>query len=193
MAGLLRFSVLCILRARGAGHFGAVAHAVATLEADSFDHLCGPDQPLPNEGVITIIGPGTDLGVALLLRRADASYEVIETEGGHIDFAPLDAVEDRILAELRTKFGRVSVERLVSVPGLLNIFEAAFKQPSSARQTDRQLWASALDGHDLSSVGALERFCMCLGATAGDLALAYGASAVLIGGGIGQRLARCLP
>jgi glucokinase len=53
--------------------FGAVAHAVATLEAGSFKHLCGPEQPLPREGVITIIGPGTGLGVALLVRRANGS------------------------------------------------------------------------------------------------------------------------
>jgi glucokinase len=172
--------------------FGAVAHAVATLEAGSFKHLCGPDQPLPPQGVITIIGPGTGLGVALLIRRADGSYDVVETEGGHIDFAPLDAVEDRILAELRTRFGRVSVERLVSGPGLLNIFEGS-EQRSPAGRTDRELWTSALNGNDPLALAALERFCMCLGATAGDLALAHGAAAVVIGGGIGQRLAGYLP
>jgi glucokinase len=173
--------------------FGAVAHAVAVLKADSFKHLCGPDKPLSPEGIITIIGPGTGLGVALLNRRADGSYEVIETEGGHIDFAPLDAVEDRILAELRTRFGRVSVERVVSGPGLLNIYEAGVASRSLAGRTDRELWNSALIGDDPLAVTALERFCMCLGAAAGDLALAHGASAVVIGGGIGQRLAEYLP
>ena len=52
--------------------------------------------------------------------RTSAGYEVIETEGGHIDFAPLDEVEDKILADLRRSFRRVSVERLVSGPGLAN-------------------------------------------------------------------------
>ena len=61
--------------------FGAVAHAVATLSEDSFEHLCGPDRPLPSEGMISLLGPGTGLGVAQLLRR-DGGYEVIETEGG---------------------------------------------------------------------------------------------------------------
>ena len=76
--------------------FGAVAHAVATLGDEHFQHVCGPDRPLPDEGVISIVGPGTGLGVAALLRKR-GHYEVIETEGGHVDFAPLDALEDRIL------------------------------------------------------------------------------------------------
>ncbi len=50
--------------------------------------------------MISVIGPGTGLGVAALL-SAREDYEVIETEGGHVDFAPLDSLEDRILAELR--------------------------------------------------------------------------------------------
>ena len=49
---------------------------------------------------------------------------MIETEGGHVDFAPLDTLEDRILAELRNSFRRVSVERLVSGRGLMNIYGA---------------------------------------------------------------------
>jgi glucokinase len=83
--------------------FGAVAHAVATLGDEHFRHLCGPGRPLPDEGVTSIVGPGTGLGVAALLRTGDG-YEVIETEGGHIDFAPLDVLEDRILVELRRSF-----------------------------------------------------------------------------------------
>ena len=175
--------------------FGAVAHAVAALDANSFAHLCGPGGPLASEGVITVIGPGTGLGVALLHRRADSSYEVIETEGGHIGFAPADGVEDSMLAELRAKFGRVSAERVVSGPGLLNIYEAlgAAEQRPSAQRIDRELWTAALTGADSLAVAALERFCLCLGAVAGDLALAHGASAVVIGGGIGQRLSDYLP
>ena len=76
--------------------FGAVAYAVATLPPEHFSHLCSPDRPLPNEGVTSIVGPGTGLGVAALLKKPD-HYEVIETEGGHVDFAPLDAIEDMLL------------------------------------------------------------------------------------------------
>src|SRR5206468_9139748 len=80
--------------------FGAVAHAVAALPDQHFRHLCGPDRPLPKEGVISIVGPGTGLGIAALLRKSD-HYEAIETEGGHVDFAPLDSLEDKILTQLR--------------------------------------------------------------------------------------------
>ena len=175
--------------------FGAVAHAIAALDASFFRHLCGPDTPLASEGVITVIGPGTGLGVALLYRKADRSYEVIETEGGHIAFAPLDSVDDQILAELRAKFGRVSVERVVSGPGLLNIYEAigAPEQRTLSSLDGPEVWAAALEGTDPLATTALERFCLCLGAIAGDLALAHGASAVVIGGGIGKRLADYLP
>ena len=174
--------------------FGAVAHAVAGLDGGAFQTLCGPDRPLPGEGVVTILGPGTGLGVAALLRRRD-SYDVIESEGGHIDFAPLDSLEDRILAHLRASLRRVSVERLISGRGLMNIYEALSTiegLPPTIRD-DQSLWAAALDGSDSLAAAALDRFCLCLGAVAGDLALVHGASAVVIGGGVGLRLADHLP
>src|SRR5207248_10991512 len=104
--------------------FGAVAHAPSVLKADDFLHLRGPERIVPDEGVVTVLGPGTGLGVSILLRHRDHSYEVLETEGGHIDFAPLDSLEDRILSELRKGFRRVSVERIISGRGLYNIYEA---------------------------------------------------------------------
>ena len=49
--------------------FGAVAHAVAQAGAEHFRHLCGPNDPLPETGVVSIVGPGTGLGVEQLIRR----------------------------------------------------------------------------------------------------------------------------
>lgn len=174
--------------------FGAVAHAVAALGTSGFSHICGPDEPLPPEGVITIVGPGTGLGVAALLRH-DGQYDVIETEGGHVDFAPLDGLEDKILAELRKSFRRVSVERLVSGRGLVNIYEAlgAIEKRPLEIHDDKALWAAALDGSDSLAAAALDRLCLTLGAVAGDMALAQGAKALVIGGGLGSRLAEHLP
>ena len=174
--------------------FGAVAHAVAALDASAFRSLCGPD-PFPTQGVITVLGPGTGLGVAALLRHADGSYDVIETEGGHVDFAPLDSLEDRILVELRERFRRVSIERLISGRGLMNIYEAlgAIENRLIEIRDDKAVWAAALEGRDSLAAAALDHFCLCLGAVAGDLALAQGASAVVIGGGLGLRLADHLP
>jgi glucokinase len=174
--------------------FGAVAHAVATLGDEHFSHLCGPDHALPDEGVISIVGPGTGLGVAALLRKRDY-YEVIETEGGHIDFAPLDALEDKILKQLRRHFRRVSVERVAAGQGLWNLYEAlgALEKRDLTFHDDKELWPAALEGSDGLATAALDRLCLTLGAVAGDMALAQGASAVVIAGGVGLRLADYLP
>jgi glucokinase len=174
--------------------FGAVAYAVATLGDDDFRHVCGPERPLPDEGMISIVGPGTGLGVAALLRKPD-HYEVIETEGGHVDFAPLDSLEDRILAELRRSFRRVSVERIASGRGLWNLYEAlgTLEGQQLKFRDDKQLWEAALDGSDSLANAALDRLCLTLGAVAGDMALAQGAAGVVIAGGVGLRIADYLP
>lgn len=169
--------------------FGAVAHAVAQFGPEYFDHLCGPPGPMPETGVTSILGPGTGLGVAQLVRSRDG-YQVIETEGGHIDFAPLDALEDRILAYLRRSFRRVSVERIAAGSGLVNLYNAIASIESKAVQhpDDKAIWTAALDGTDPLAIAALDRFFLTLGAVAGDLALAHGANAVVVAGGLGYRL-----
>ncbi|HYI43253.1 MAG TPA: glucokinase [Sphingomicrobium sp.] len=175
--------------------FGAVAHAVATLDGSAYRHLCGPERGLPEEGIVTILGPGTGLGVAALMRHADGSYDVIETEGGHVDFAPLDPLEDAILVQLRKSFRRVSVERLISGRGLVNIYDAlaAIENRPATIRDDKALWAAALEGRDSLAAAALDHLCLCLGAVTGDLALAHGAHAVVLGGGLGARLSDYLP
>jgi glucokinase len=174
--------------------FGAVAYAVATLPNEDFRHLCGPDGPLPRQGVVSIIGPGTGLGVAALLRKSD-HYEVIETEGGHVDFAPLDSLEDKILVQLRRNFRRVSVERVVAGQGLPNLYEAlaAIEKLDVSIHDEKDLWTAALTGTDSLATAALDRLCLSLGAVAGDLALAQGANSVVIAGGVGLRLSEYLP
>jgi glucokinase len=144
--------------------------------------------------MVTILGPGTGLGVAALL-LGPAGPQVIETEGGHTDFAPLDVLEDRILAELRRSFRRVSVERILSGRGLMNLYEAlaSIEDRPAEIHDEKALWAAAMDGTDSLAAAALDRFCLTLGAVAGDLALAQGASAVAIGGGLGFRLKDHLP
>ena len=175
--------------------FGAVAHAVAVLGDEHVQHICGPERPFPDEGVISVVGPGTGLGVAALLKRAGGDYDVIETEGGHVDFAPLDALEDKILVELRRNFRRVSIERIVSGRGLWNVYDAlcAIENRPLAFHDDKALWGAALEGSDSLAAAALDRLCLSLGAVAGDMALAQGSAAVAIGGGVGFRLGPVLP
>jgi glucokinase len=174
--------------------FGAVGHAVARLESRHFRDLCGPLGPLPEAGVISIVGPGTGLGVSALLRRHDR-YDVVETEGGHMGFAPIDRLDDQILAQLRTRFGRVSVERVASGPGLWNLYQAlgVIEGRSPECRSETRLWEAALDGSDSLARAALDRLCLNLGAVAGDVALAHGAAAVVIAGGVGARIADFLP
>ena len=174
--------------------FGAVAHAVARCDPAHLKHICGPDRDLPEKGAISVLGPGTGLGVAYVI-RSDHEYHVGETEGGHIDFAALDSIEDNILKHLRNRFRRVSAERVVSGPGLNNIYGALaiLEDRSVAQVDDKTLWASALEGSDSLAAAALDRFCLSLGAVAGDIALAQGATGVVIGGGVGLRLIDHLP
>ncbi|MBN2971873.1 glucokinase [Roseomonas aeriglobus] len=170
--------------------FGAVGHAVAQVPESDFLHLCGPDGALPDKGMITVCGPGTGLGVAGVLRVGDDGYHVVETEGGHTDFAPLDKIEDAILAHARGIFNRVSVERIVAGPGIVVIYEtlAAIEGRAVQRLDDKAIWTMALEGSDSLAMAALDRFCLSLGAVAGDLALSHGPKGVVIAGGLGLRL-----
>jgi glucokinase len=173
--------------------FAAVGYAVAQVADEHLAHLCGPDVAIPATGTISIIGPGTGLGVAHVLRTA-GDYHVNATEGGHLDFAPVDAIEDAILARLRKRYRRVSTERIVSGPGLVEIYEALASLEGRAVQSleDKALWTLALTGEDSLAVAATDRFCMSLGSVAGDIALAQGGSSVVIAGGLGLRIADTL-
>ena len=173
--------------------FAAVAHAVAQLGADDFDHFAGPDTPPADARLTSIIGPGTGLGVAQLLRDG-GHYHVIATEGGHIGFSPLDANEAQVAARVAAAHGRCSIERLVSGAGLAAIAEtlAANAGHRLPPRDDKALWIAALAGDDPLLDEAVEIFCRIWGSVTGDLALAHGAEAVVLAGGIGARLAHRL-
>ena len=170
--------------------FGAVGHAVARAGAEHFLHLTGPEQDLPASGTLSIVGPGTGLGVAHVWRDGAGHYRVQATEGGHIDFAPLDSIEDAVLARLRQRYRRVSVERVVSGPGIVDIYEAlaGLEGKSIQQLDDRTLWQLGTSGEDSLAAAAVDRFCLSLGSVAGDIALAQGGSGVVIAGGLGLRI-----
>lgn len=174
--------------------FEAVAHAVSRLPDENLPLLFGEDRPFPQDGGVTILGPGTGLGVAMIAYD-DGQPHVMATEGGHLDFAPLDHTEERILAYLRDKFLRVSTERIVSGPGLNYIYKAlaTIGHDRVVLMEDPELWQTALDGSDAFARSALERFCLCYGSIAGDLALAHGPHSVVLAGGLTQRMRDFLP
>lgn len=169
--------------------FEAVAHAVSRLPAENLELLFGPDRPFPKNGSVTILGPGTGLGVAIIAYDEGVPH-VLATEGGHMDFAPLDPLETHLLDHLRSKFMRVSTERIVSGPGLNNIYQglAIQNQEKVALLSDADLWAAALDGSIPLARTALDRLCLSFGSVAGDLALAHGPHAVVLAGGLTQRI-----
>jgi len=107
-------------------------------------------------------------------------------EGGHSAFAPEDEVEIEILRRLTARFGEVSIERVVSGPGLFNLYQALADmagKPASLTAPD-QVTHAGLAGPGLAR-DALGRFCAILGSVAGNLALAMGAQGgVYISGGI---------
>jgi glucokinase len=167
--------------------FGAVAHAVSILPPDALSLLAGPTGDLPEDGITTVLGPGTGLGVAILSRRG-GRVEVIETEGAHIAFAPQTAVEGEIARAVRARHGRCSVERIVSGPGLFEIYASLGRSDSDAPDAGI-LWATALDGTDPLASESLDILIGCLGAAAGDLSLAHGSMLVVITGGLANRMA----
>lgn len=171
--------------------FGAVAWAVPALSPDDAVHLYGPSV-LPPTSPVTVIGPGTGLGVALLVGGDREGWRVIETEGGHATFAPV-IEEDRLIARwLDSLHGRTSNERVLCGTGLAQI-DAVMRdpdRPAGAKPVLRdpaEVVRLALEGHDVPARRALARFCAILGAVCGDAALMHGARSVMIAGGIVPR------
>ncbi len=168
--------------------FVAMAHGVTAMPRDRLVHLSGRDTGLPDAGTISVIGPGTGLGVAQISRGDD--MRIIATEGGHIGFAPVDEADDAVLARLRLRFGRVSAERVVSGPGLGALHQAlaAIAGREAPERDDAALWQAALGGEDDLAAQALGRLCLSYGTVAGDLALAHGATCVVLTGGLTGRM-----
>lgn len=169
--------------------FGAMAHAVHALDAHNFTHVCGPDVPLPDHGAISVLGPGTGLGVAVL-QRTRAGPVILETEGAHIHFAPLNKTERLVSERVGAEYGRTSIERIVSGPGLGAIVRAM--APGDDRD-DATLWYQAIAGEERLLRDALDLFLDSYGAAAGDLSLAHGAMGVALTGGLTNRLLPLIP
>jgi glucokinase len=169
--------------------FGAVAHTVSVMDAGDLVALTGPGD-LPAKGITSVIGPGTGLGVSILDRRA-GGVSIIETEASHIGFCPLDPEEEELSDALAARYGRVSVERVVSGPGLIDIYRflgGGDWEPNKAGG----LWDAAISGADPLAEKALAILVRCFGAAAGDIALAHGAMGVAITGGLAGSIVHLL-
>jgi glucokinase len=142
-----------------------------------------PDQP------ITILGAGTGLGVSCLARYRGRAVPVA-TEGGHMSFAPRGDDQIAVLKILAKRFGHVSIERVLSGPGIENIYAALEEiagriSPALAAE---DISERAEQG-DAACRAAQDMFCSIYGAVAGDFALAHGArGGVYIAGGIAAKI-----
>lgn len=176
--------------------FAAQAMAILLLDSDGVVPVGGATAKPVRDGTdrtYAVIGPGTGLGVGALIVRDGRAYP-LETEGGHVSFPPGTPEEIAILERLSAQFGRVSNERLICGPGLVNIHRAlseiAGEDPGPMRPVD--ITERAAQG-DLRCMRAIDVFCAVFGAIAGDLVLTTGAwDGVYLTGGLVPKMLHAL-
>jgi glucokinase len=171
--------------------FEAIACAVPTLQAADLLPLgrFAPG-PLPSgDFSVGVIGPGTGLGAAGLFKRGDKLFPVAG-EAGHSGFAPETQIQIDVFVALRERFDRVSDERLVSGPGLENIYWALSRcrGDKPPNLTAAEIGRAAAESNSGDAVDALQLFFEILGQVAGNLALTLGAiDGIYIAGGMARR------
>lgn len=188
------FSIAALKRAFGferlvvVNDFAASAMAVPRLRPEERLTIGGGT---PVDGApIGVLGPGTGLGVSGLITTAQGPM-VIAGEGGHATMPAADARESAVLDHMRRRFDHVSAERVLSGPGLVNLYEtlAEIDGVPAASFTPAQITDPAIGEKDPLCRAALAMFCAMLGTVAGDLALTLGArGGIYIAGGIVPRL-----
>jgi len=168
--------------------FEALAWALPHLGADDVRPLAG-GTPSPGNSMV-VIGPGTGLGMAALVRR-DGDVMAVATEGGHATLPGTTPREDAVIAQLRRRFGHVSAERALSGPGLENLYAAiaAIDNAAAGDRTAAEITRHALERSCPICMAAVDMFCAMLGAVAGNIALTFRArGGVYVSGGIAPRL-----
>lgn len=188
---------LGIPRVRLINDFQAVGYGIAALVPEDFATLqAGQRQP---RAPCALIGAGTGLGEGLLI-WANGYYEAVATEGGHADFAPIDETQVELLGYLRARFGRVSYERILSGPGLVNVYEFFLARglPGTpalleAEDPPAAITRAALMGEDRAALDTLRLFVRVYGAQSGNLALTCLATGgVYVAGGIAPKILSAL-
>lgn len=175
----------------------AAAYGIEALEEKDFFIL--NKGTVQRNGTRCLISPGTGLGESIIVWDGE-KYKPIPTEGGHTDFAPRNKIEIDLLVYLINKYGRVSYERILCGPGLVNLYEF-FKEQS---KQDIPMWLlQRMKNEDPSAViselgmtkkdecceKALDLFISIFGAEAGNLALkSLSVGGVYLGGGIAPKV-----
>ncbi|OTP59643.1 glucokinase, partial [Klebsiella pneumoniae] len=187
------FSIAEMKRNLGFAHleiindFTAVSMAIPMLKAEHLIQF-GGSAPVAGKP-IAVYGAGTGLGVAHLV-HVDKRWVSLPGEGGHVDFAPNSEEEGIILEELRAELGHVSAERVLSGPGLVNLYRAIVKSDGRLPENlqPREVTERALADSCTDCRRALSLFCVIMGRFGGNLALTLGTfGGVYIAGGIVPR------
>ena len=168
--------------------FVANALAVPHLAPSGYMQIGGgaPVKAAP----VAVLGPGSGLGVSALVFDRGGAVP-IQGEGGHVTMAPADAQEAQVLDWMRKRFDHVSAERVLSGPGLVNLYAALCELRGERQEqfTAAQITDAHVDEGHPRAREATDMFCAMLGTVAGNLALTFGArGGVYIAGGIVPRL-----
>ena len=175
----------------------ATAMAIPLLNRDEFFPLNQADSIKDQN--LALIAPGTGLGKAILIYQ-NGRYLPVPSEGGHADFAPNSETETELWRYLHQRYGHVSIERVVSGSGLVNIYtwlkdSGRLNEPDWLRQKLKEMdpaktiTEAALANKDVGCVKALNMFVSIFGAVAGNLALTgITTSGVYLGGGIPPKI-----
>jgi glucokinase len=164
--------------------FAAVALAIPDLPHEDKRKM-GRGKRVP-AAPVAVLGPGTGLGVSCLV-FSETGRIALATEGGHVTLPAFDNFEAGVLGFMRREWGHVSAERVLSGPGLVNLYSALapVEGKPSERLTPATITRRALSGTCPACTHAIDMFSEMLGTVASDLALSLGArGGVYIAGGI---------
>jgi glucokinase len=181
--------------------FEAVARSVPLLAGDDLSVLQEgvPPEPGSPRRPVAVVGAGTGLGHAYLTWEG-TSLRVHPSEGGHVEFSPRSPLEWELREHLAGRFGRVSYERVVSGPGLMNVYrflvdtgwapeDPGVREEMAIEDPAGVIARRGIDQSDPLCAKALEIFISCYGAQVGDVALVLRSEGgVYLAGGIGPRI-----
>jgi glucokinase len=170
--------------------FTALAMAIRHLPPQELDQIGGGREVLGS--TIALLGPGTGLGVSGLV-PAGEHWIALQGEGGHVTLAVMNEREHAALNQLRQRFSHVSAERVLSGPGLVNLYDAlcAIEGVVPDAVTPKDVTERALAGTCKLSLETVSMFCGLLGTMSGNLVLTLGAvGGLYIGGGIVPQLGK---
>ena len=167
----------------------ATAYAIPFLGPEAFAIL-QTGTPL-SEARISVVSAGTGLGQAFLIPEQNGKYAIMDSEGGHYDFPPRNELEAELLFFLQKKYSRVSIERVLSGPGLLDIYKFFLTKHAEHEAVDfpATIVERAIAKACPVCEKTVELFISLYGALAGNLALQYlSKGGVYLGGGIAPKI-----